>query len=499
MGKVYLIGAGPGEKELLTIKAIKLIEKAEVVIYDRLVGKGVMDCIPDTAIKINVGKNVGNHAVPQEEINSLLVEWGQKKDVVVRLKGGDPFVFGRGGEELEELVANGVEFEVVPGISSSMCAPMYGGIPVTHRDFCSSFHVITGHRGKDKELAVDYKALVNLGGTLIFMMSVSSAPEIATGLIQNGMSGEMPVAFIENATRPDQRKFVGNLLNVEKLIEENSVVSPAIFIVGKVCALSNKFDWFSKKTLKGKKILVTQPKKNSSKLEELLRENGADVALMPMIKSCKVDTPHIDINAFDTIVFTSGVGVSAFFESLFENGLDSRALWDKKFACVGDETAKTLKNYGINADFIPSYFDGETLGKEMIESKFITKGHKLILPRAQNGSDDIINILNENNIQFVDLPVYKTEKIYYNEKHIKDFEIVTFTSKSCVEGFSQNFKDCDFSKLLAVCIGTKTAKLAKNLGFKTLVSDVASVFSMVEKIKEVYLCAKDPEDLEATY
>ncbi len=487
MGKVYLIGAGPGEKNLLTLKALEIIKKADVVIYDRLVGAEIMECIPYTAVKINVGKNVGNHAVPQEEINKLLVQWGQKKDIVVRLKGGDPFVFGRGGEELEELVLNQVEFEVVPGISSSVCAPMYGGIPVTHRDFCSSFHVITGHRGKGKELDVDYKSLVKIGGTLIFMMSVSSAPEIANGLIKNKMSVDMPCAFIENATSALQRTFVGKLQDTKKMIDENKIISPAVFIVGKVCALSDKFDWFSKKSLKGKKVLVTQPKKNISKLEDLLKEKGADVTLMPMIKISDVKILDIDLHVFDTLVFTSAVGVTKFFENLFTNGRDVRVLFDKKFACVGEETAKMLKNFGIIADFIPSYFDGETLIKEMIENGFVSKDSKILLPRAENGSEDIVNILNSNQISFTDFAVYKTEKIDYNEENIKDIEIVTFTSKSCVEGFTNNFNDCDFTKITAVCIGEKTAELARKIGFKTFVSDVASVKSMAEKVEELCL------------
>ncbi len=483
MGKVYLIGAGPGEKSLLTLKAYELIKKADVVVYDRLVGEDIMDLIPNTAKKINVGKNVGNHAVPQEEINKILAEQGLKENIVVRLKGGDPFVFGRGGEELEELVACGVDYEVVPGITSSISAPMYGGIPVTHRDFCSSFHVITGHAKKDGKLNIDYASLVKLNGTLIFMMSVSSSTEIAKGLINSGMSETMPFAFIENATRPYQRKFVGELSKIEDVINENKICSPAVFIVGKVCNLN--FDWFSKKPLKNKKILVTSPNRNSSELVSSFKENGAVVKWMPMIETADIRPLDIEIDNFDTLVFTSSAGVSSFFDDMFSKGMDARKVYNKRFACVGEKTAATLKNYGIIADFIPSYFDGETLAKEMIEKSFIDKSNKVLLLRAKEATEDIVKILSENGIDFKDFPVYKTEKLTYEKSDLAEIELVTFTSKSCVKGFKENFSDCNFENITAVCIGKQTASLAKELGFKTYISEKATTASMIEKVLEI--------------
>ncbi len=485
MGTVYLIGAGPGEKDLLTLKAYEILTKADVVIYDRLVGEDIMDLIPSNAVKINVGKNVGNHVVPQDEINKILIEWGQKAGIIVRLKGGDPFVFGRGGEELEGLAKLNIPFEVIPGITSSISAPMYAGIPVTHRDFCSSFHVITGHAKKGSELNIDYTSLVKLNGTLIFMMSVSSSPEIAKGLINAGMSDDTPFAFIENATRPYQRKFVGKLFDIEKIIKENNVISPSVFIVGKVCSLSEKFDWFSNKPLKNKNIIVTQPKKNSSKLAASLKENGANVTLMPMIKTMDIRPLNIDLSPFDTIVFTSSVGVTSFFENLFSSGKDNRSLWDKKFACVGNETASTLKNYGIIADFIPSYFDAQTLASEMLSENFIDKNSNVILLRAKDATDSITQILSENNINFTDFAVYSTEKLACEKLDLNAVDIITFTSKSCVYGFIENHKGCDFSKTIAVCIGKQTAQLAKELGFITYVSDKATTDSMVEKILDL--------------
>ncbi len=485
MGKVYLIGAGPGDKGLLTLKGHDILIKADVVVYDRLVSDEIMELIPEKAVKINVGKNVGNHAVPQERINEILAENAGKFNIVVRLKGGDPFVFGRGGEELEHLVERDIPFEVVSGITSSISAPMYAGIPVTHRDFCSSFHVITGHAKKDEPLKIDFKSLVNLNGTLIFMMSVSSSVEIANGLINAGMSADMPVAFIENATRTYQNKYLGKLCDVENMIATNNICSPAVFVVGKVCELSEKFDWFSNKPLRNKDIIVTQPKKNISKLADLLIDNGTNVRLMPMIKTSEIRPLEIDLSEYNTVIFTSSAGVKSYFEDLFAKALDARTLSDKKIACVGSETAATLKSYGIIVDFIPSYYDGETLAKEMIVKNILTKDSKVALLRAKQGSKKILEIFEENDVSYTDFAVYETENLNCEKMSINKNTIVTFTSKSCVEGFAKIHDIDDCKDVVAVCIGRQTETLAKELGFITYVSEIPTVASMVKKILEI--------------
>ena len=241
-GKVYLVGAGPGDGGLMTLKGKTLISKADVIIYDRLVGPEIMEMIPADAEKIDVGKNAGSHPVPQHEINRILLDQAKAGKVVVRLKGGDPFVFGRGGEELELLEENGIDFEVVPGITSSIAAAAYGGIPVTHRDFCSSLHIITGHAKAGTELKIDFDSLVRLNGTLVFMMSVSTVDRIADGLIKAGMDPEMPAAIVERGTMPGQRTFTAPLSQICDAVRENNVKSPAVILVGKVCNLSDKFN-----------------------------------------------------------------------------------------------------------------------------------------------------------------------------------------------------------------------------------------------------------------
>jgi len=237
-GRVCLVGAGPGDPELMTVKGMRRLMAADVVVYDRLVGQGILELIPENAERIDVGKTAGNHPVPQEEISRLLLEKAQEGKNVVRLKGGDSFVFGRGGEEIELLVQNGIPFEVVPGITSAIAGPACAGIPVTHRDHCASFHVVAGHRRENGSLDIDYGALVRAGGTIVFLMAVANAPEIALGLVGGGMPGDMPCAMIENATLPDQRSIISTIGNIESDMAKANIRPPALFVVGTVCRLS---------------------------------------------------------------------------------------------------------------------------------------------------------------------------------------------------------------------------------------------------------------------
>lgn len=481
-GKLYLVGAGPGDAGLLTVKALETIKKADVVVYDRLVSPNIMDTIPEGAELINVGKNVGDHPVPQERINEILFEEVQKGKTVVRLKGGDSFVFGRGGEELEKIAEHNLNFEVIPGIVSGISVPCYAGIPVTHRDYCSSLHLITGHARKGGELNIDFDAIKRLNGTLIFMMSVGTIGKIADGLIAAGMDINMPCAVIENGTYTYQRKFVSDLANIAQVVKQNKVISPAIIVVGKVCALSNSFDWFSNQPLKNKQILITRPKAGASKLAKELKAAGAGVTEYPCIKTTEMQVSIPDISDYNTIVFTSAVGVNAFFKSLFNDKKDVRSLYNKRFAVIGSETGAELLKYGIVADFTPSIFEGEVLAKEMIASGFVTKTDKLFVPRVKVGAPEITTVLAENDIEFLDYPVYETNFVANKAINVQEYDYVTFTSKSCVDGFKACVGNEDFSGVKAICIGTKTAKCAKAIGFETITSEVATIKSMVEKI-----------------
>lgn len=481
-GKVYLIGAGPGDGGLITVKGKNLIENADVVVYDRLVGEEIMGLISEDTERINVGKNVGDHPVPQYRINEILLEEAQKGKVVVRLKGGDPFVFGRGGEELELLSKNDIEFEVVPGITSSIAAAAYAGIPVTHRDFTSSVHIITGHGKNDSEPDMDFDALVRLNGTLVFMMSVATSGILAEGLVNAGMSEDMPCAVIENGTLPYQRSIVCELKTLKETIIKEKVKSPAVIVVGRVCKLSSDFNWYGKLPLKGKRFLVCQPQKSASKLAVKLKEKGAQVKMYPCIRTERIKPDNIQFEKYDRLVFTSKEGVRSLFDYIYDKGSDVRLISHMKIACVGNDTAKILREYGFNADFIPSVFDGDHLGREMIEKGFISKESNVLMPRAKRGSEDIVIHLKNARCNFDDCAVYSTEYIKHEPVEEDSFDMITFTSKSTVDGFAmtQDGRE-NFARIKALCIGQQTAKAAEQMGFDVYVSDRASIDDMVDK------------------
>ena len=288
-GKVILVGAGPGDPGLLTRKGLEALRSADVVVYDRLVGPGILALMPEGAEQINVGKQAAHHPVPQEQINRILLDKALEGKTVVRLKGGDPFLFGRGGEELELLARHRIPFEEVPGITSAIAAPAYGGIPVTHRDCCSSLHIVTGHQRSGKELDIDFEALVRTGGTLVFLMGVSALPAICRGLLDAGMAPDTPAATVERGTTPSQRRTSATLADLPRRAEEVGVKSPAVIVVGQVCALAEQFDWFDRLPLKGKTVVVTRPKERAGTLSGRLRSLGADVWEYPCISTVPID------------------------------------------------------------------------------------------------------------------------------------------------------------------------------------------------------------------
>ncbi len=484
-GKVYLVGAGPGEGGLLTIKGLDLIKRADVIVYDRLVGEEVMEFIPADKELINVGKNAGDHPVPQWRINEILLEEAEKGKMVVRLKGGDPFIFGRGGEELELLKEKGIDFEVVPGITSSIAVPAYAGVPVTHRDYCSSLHIITGHARAGGELSIDYDSLVKLNGTLIFMMSVASLPDISEGLLKAGMKPEMPCAIIENGTRSYQRKFIGRLDEIAEIAKENHVISPSVILVGKVAELSDSFDWYGLKPLRNNKFIVTQPVNKSSRLARGIREMGGEAVLYPCIETRPLRPIDPPFEQYDTLVFTSSEGVKSFLNWLLENGKDMRCLSGKKIACIGTATADALKEYGIIADFVPSVYSGRILGQEMISKGVVDKSSKVLLLRADISSKDVTEEFDKAGIEYLDYIVYNTFILKNPPVEKDDNAIVTFTSRSCVTGFVDSQEKEDFSGFRALAIGESTAEEARRYGFEVTVSDKATIQSMIEKAIEM--------------
>lgn len=506
-GKVWLAGAGPGDAGLLTVKTKRLMETADVIVYDALISAEILSLIPQEKELIYVGKRSGHHLVPQEEINEILLREVKKGKHVLRLKGGDPFVFGRGGEELELLVKEKIAFEIVPGITSAAAVPAYAGIPITHRDYTSSFHVITGHPRKDGSLRIDFPSLVRLRGTLIFLMGISSMETILNGLMEAGMHPDTPAAVLEKGTLAGQRRVVSTVSRLSNEAANAGIGSPAVILAGDVCALSERFHWAGDRPLGGIQILNTRPRDRSSVLSEKLKNMGAQVIELPAIRTCRITPNPVFNKAMENLgagsreewlVFTSPAGAEAFFLSLNEMGMDIRSIFkrsaDIKIAAIGTATGKALVRYGILADIVPEKFCAKALGEE-IAAKAL-KGSKVTVLRAANGSDELLPPLLSAGMEVQDIPMYETVYEIHGQIQRKirelfetnEIDAVTFTSASTVNGFTKSMGDLDYRKIRAVCIGEQTAREANRYGMEVLVSREASIDSMVELIVEEFTC-----------
>lgn len=490
-GKVWLVGAGPGDAGLLTLRGKEVLQQAEVVVYDALISPGVLSLIPDAARVIYAGKRAGKHTLPQSEINRVLLEEARKGLRVVRLKGGDPFLFGRGGEELEALAANGIPFEIVPGVTSAFAVPAYNGIPVTHRGVSSGVHVLTGHRKADGALDINFEALAQVGGTLVFLMGVASLSEIVGGLLGAGMNPDTPSAALERGATASQRRISAPLSALETVCASENLQPPAVLVVGEVCALADKFAWYEKRPLAGVRVLVTRPKEAGSALSELLRRDGAEVLELPAIVTKPVDgskpLSELERGAYDWLVFTSQRGVQVFFEKLLEVS-DIRALGGVRVAVIGEGTRKALARYGVKADFLPSVYDAETLGREL--AQVCADNARILIPRARVGSPALIRELNRGGrFQITDFPVYDT--LYAASSVIDaksllergEIDFAVFTSASTVRGFVGAVGDADFSNVRAVCIGKQTRAAALEYGMRTWVSEKATLQSLAERVR----------------
>ena len=482
IGKVWLAGAGPGDAGLLTVKTRRIMKEADVIVFDALVSTEILSLIPLGKELIDVGKRQGNHSVPQSEINRILLDKAGEGKKVLRLKGGDPFVFGRGGEEAEALQGEGIPFEVVPGVTSAVSVPAYAGIPVTHREFVSSFHVITGHPRKDGSSRIDYKSLVSYGGTLIFLMGITSLGTIVKGLMEAGMNPETKAAVVEKGTTAGQKQVISTLDKLEAEVEKCRIGTPALIVVGEICGLSEKFNWKSIRPLDGKQIIVTRPGNNHGNLAEDLRMLGAQVIEMPTIRTKPISpnenlkTALMDMDSRqkeEWLVFTSVIGVRTFFEELRNLRIDLRTLFGKggrlKIAAIGAATERELAVRGIFADAVPEVYTAEHLGKCI--AGIAETGSFVTIVRAENGSKELVPPLLKKGLRVRDIPLYSTE---YEENEIitnrvknlltqGEIDYITFTSGSTVKGFVNALKDAEIEKVCAVCIGKQTQKEAERL------------------------------------
>lgn len=490
-GKVWLVGAGPSDSGLFTLKGKYLLERADVVVCDKLIGRGVMAMIPDQAEIIYVGKTAGHHTVPQREINRILLEQALAGKRVVRLKGGDPFVFGRGGEELELLAEEGIPFEIVPGITSAVAVPAYNGIPVTHRDCCSALHIITGHRKASEEEEIDYEALVRAGGTMVFLMGVTAMGKICGGLLKAGMDKDTPAAILDRGTTAHQRRVVSTVGKLPADSEKEGIKPPAVIIVGEVCALAERFHWAEDRPLGKMKIAVTRPRDRSSTLAEKLAELGAEVVLLPSVatqpfrenKRLREALDHTD--NYRWIVFTSPVGVKTFFRTMKEMGKDIRSLAGISFGVIGEGTKKAVEEKGILVELMPEVYSGKALGELL--ARTVSKEERILIPRAAAGTEDVIIPLRKEGIAFDDIPVYDTLEGADSRGALWDetMDMAVFTSASTVRGFVKMNPQADFSSIRAVCIGEQTAAAARQQGMKVEISDKATIDSLVDKIREI--------------
>lgn len=477
---------------LFTIKGKEVLQQAEVVVYDRLVGPGILRLIPEEAKCVDVGKRAGNHTIPQERINRLLLAEAQEGKRVVRLKGGDPFLFGRGGEELELLAANHIPFEVVPGVTSAIAVPAYNGIPVTHRDCTSSLHIITGHKKKGAPCDMDFEALVRTKGTLVFLMGTASLPEICQGLLSGGMDPGQPAALLMQGTSAGQRKIVATVSTLEAAAAANQVSTPAMIVVGKVCGYGNEFSWYERLPLFGNKIIVTRPKERSGALSGKLRELGAEVLELPAIRAAALDTELEDLSSYDYLAFTSPAGVNIFFDRLREQRRDVRSIRQAKLAAIGPGTAAELEKHGLFADLMPEIYDGIHLGILLGES--CREGERILIPRAREGNPELVaEILKRRHVEIVDLPIYETcytdwqqedgEGALVDQKALieaGEISMALFTSASTVKGFAACTKGLDYGLVRAVCIGRQTKAAADALGMETYMVEKATIESLTE-------------------
>lgn len=441
VGIVHLVGAGPGDPGLLTRRAAELLARADVVALDALVSADIAALIPASARIVYVGKRASAHTLPQEQINALLIEEAKSGRRVVRLKGGDPFVFGRGGEEAEELLAAGVPVEIVPGISSSIAGPAYAGIPVTHRSYSTSLTIVTGHESEGST-GVDWPVIAKLGGTIVFLMGFGNLAAIARKLIEHGMTPDRRVAVISKATTPEQRTVTGTLNDIEARVAEAQLVTPALIVVGDVVAMHDVINWYESRPLFGKRVVVTRAREQASELRRLLEESGANVLQFPTIEIAPPATwDALDaavVTPYDWLIFTSPNGVRFYFERLHAAGRDTRSLAGTKIAAVGAVTASELRARGVVADVVPEKFLSSALLPLLADDQ---RGVRSALIRAEEGRDELVDELRRRG-GAVDLVIaYRTVAAMGDLEALRAsiaegrIDLVTFTSASTVEHF----------------------------------------------------------------
>lgn len=448
---VYIVGAGPGGSGLITLRGMECIENAEVIVYDHLVNPTFLNYASENCMLIYAGKTAGSHQMEQEKINETLIKYGKTLNVV-RLKGGDPFVFGRGGEEAAVLAENDIPYELVAGVSSCYSVPMYSGIPVTSRGTASSFHVVTGHE-KNGNQTVDYSMLAKLGGTLVFLMGLGNAGKISSELIENGMDANTGAAVISRGTTQKHHHVVGTLGELSSMAEK--VSAPAVIIVGNT--VRGQREWFSPE---GKNILVTGTRLMNFELQKAFGGNLTEISLIKTVPINYDAFTGTDLKSFSHIVFTSANGVNIFFEYLKKAKIDVRILSNSAFAAVGNKTALALEERGFYVDIIPDISNGRELANILCAERHT----KMLIIRAENGNSEMTDILSENGVCFTDLKLYRTETDYSKKELlnlcVKDMDYVIIASGSAAKAFAEMTVGDTDARIISIGAGT-TAEAGK--------------------------------------
>lgn len=476
-GLVTLIGAGPGDPGLLTLRGAEALASADVVVYDYLANPALLAHARPEAEQIYVGKKAGRHTLSQGEINGLLVDLGLTGQRVARLKGGDPFVFGRGGEEALALVQAGVPFEVVPGVTSAVAAPAYAGIPVTHRGLASSFAIITGHEDPTKdESALDWPRLATGVDTLVFVMGIGNLPQIVEQLVAHGRPADTPVALVRWGTMSEQRTVSGTLADIAEKAKAAGLRPPAVTIVGSVAGLRQQLHWFEDRPLFGQRVLVTRTRQQASALSARLRALGADAVELPTIHIAPpedwtpLDSAIAELSSYDWIVFTSANGVGWFWSRLVNARLDARALHGIRLAAIGPATAAELETHGLRADYMPGEYVAEAVAAGLGD----VGGQRVLLPRADIARPALANLLRQSGAEVVEVDAYRTLRPEIDPDELRDLlagiTVVAFTSSSTVRNLAAMAVDAGLElpgalgEVAVACIGPITAATARELG-----------------------------------
>lgn len=502
-GKVYLVGAGPGDPKLLTLRGRECLEQADVVLYDYLANPALLAHAPSEAERIYVGRRGKGKYPAQADINQLLVDRARTGKTVVRLKGGDPFVFGRGGEEAEALAAAGIAFEVVPGVTAAVAAPAYAGIPVTHRTLASTVTFVTGHEDPDKPAtSLEWPRLASSHGTLVFLMGMKNLRSIVSNLLAEGRPSTTPAAIIRWGTRAAQQTVVGSLADIAAKAEAAKFEPPTVIVVGEVVRLRAQLNWFEQRPLFGKRVMVTRAKEQAAELASLLASYGAEPVEAPMIQIVPpadwipVDRAIADIASYQWLIFTSVNGVISFMNRLRSNGLDARRLAGCTICCIGPRTAQELEKFGVAADIIPSDYQAEGV-LAALEGRQLSRA-RVLIPRAEVARELLPDELRARGALVDVVPVYRTiapseaVEAWRQQLANRDIHVVAFTSSSTVRNFVELVGGAETAKELLkpvaiACIGPITAKTVEEYGLTvSILSRENTVPALAEAIAQAY-------------